>query len=515
MDVNLQEDICLELSSWLPLSDIGRLAQCSKAFYRKWEPYMTATLASRQKLMHYGCSEGDTRAIDKAISCGYLPTYEDLEYAVEYIIKSNAAPFAESLVTREPFRQLLTVFDPLAKPGNEPKTQLRAVRFSAVPMFAAATLMAESGHPGILDMFLTSRLDINQQFSVKLWSYEYDQGPGQMITPVWLYVLINVANRVQTGALSASEGLQYMFHHGAVIETTTQTPVQTEQARPSLLELFWKKNNGFELLLDDELYAITRILVRKQAARGGVPAFLLRKEGTAMPTSMSAMLQMQMTQHAPFVPSPEQKQTIIARWNAVLDLLLTPRNFELTFQEDLSCLLYYFLLGVMKKNADQDFREAVAHVPQLQMMASTFDMFISPPGFADEMDPVTIRKLIEKGADINWRPTWSQFKGRTVMEAVCLLQVEGPDLRAVPAQLDRQRSFANTLLGLGAERVDESSENLGGRLGMNEFHREVFRYVQGSVPEEQALLWCPSAGFLLGYRPEAAGANEAEAAAVA
>ncbi|CAG9974289.1 unnamed protein product [Clonostachys byssicola] len=510
MDVNLLPDICLEITGWLSPSDVGRLSQCSKAFHRKWEPFLLFTLASRQKLMFYGCSRGEGWAIDKAMSYGHYPCYEDLETAIEYILRYDAAPFAEYLLSREHFRQWLAVFDPLEGPGYKRTLQYRYS--TRVPMFAAAMRMAESGETGIVDMLLTTRLDINQPLTVALESLEESVEGRCMISPVWAYVLADFTQRDQTGPFSASEGLQYLFHHGAVIQTTTQAAVTSERPPHSLLELFWTKNNGFASLLNKDLYAMTRVLIRKQAARGGVPAFLLWKDNV-LGMDTGPLIQ-RMVPHPRLKPSLEQKQTIIRRWSAILDILLTPRNFELAFQDELSDVLFLFLMRVVRKLSCQDFREAFKGGPDMRVdnTAIHFDIFVPAPGLADDLDPVTIRKLIEKGADITWRPKWGQFKGQSILEAIAVTQTRGQDSMMALVRPSRLQSFVSTLLGLGAERVDTGTPNLRGRLGMRGHPRAWFRFVQRTVRGEQALLWCPTAAFLLGYRPPARRSDEAEEA---
>ncbi|CAH0025990.1 unnamed protein product [Clonostachys rhizophaga] len=513
MNVDLLPEICLEISGWLAPSDVARLSQCSKEFHRKWEPILLFTLASRQKLMFYGCSRGEGWAVDKAMSYGHFPCYEDLETAIQYILRYDAAPFAEYLLSREPFRQLLAVFDPLQGPKYKRMLQYRYS--TRVPMFAAAMRMAESGETGIVDMLLTTRLDINQPLTVALESLEESVEGRCMVSPVWAYVLADFPPRKQKGPFSASEGLQYLFHHGAVIQTTTQAPVTSERPPHSLLELFWTKNNGFGSLLNEDLYAMTRILIRKQAARGAVPAFLLWRD-SILGLNPGPLFQ-RMVPHTRLKPSLEQKQTIIRRWSAILDILLTPRNFELAFQEELNYLLFLFLMRVMKKLASQDFREAFNNGPDMSFMSTPLDIFIPAPGLDDELDPVTIRKLIEKGAEIRWRPTWGEYRGQSILEAIAVAQTQGlgQDSLLAIVRPSRQQSFVSTLLSLGAERVDTGTPNLRGRLGMRGHPRAWFRFVQQTVQEERALLWCPTAAFLLGYRPPARRSDEAEEGVVA
>ncbi|CAI6082672.1 hypothetical protein V2G26_005526 [Clonostachys chloroleuca] len=508
MNVDLLPDICLEITGWLAPSDVARLTQCSKAWHRKWEPLLLFTLASRQKLMFYGCSRGQGWAVDKAMSYGHFPCYEDLETAIQYILRYDAAPFAEYLLSREPFRQLLAVFDPLQGPKFKRMLQYRYS--TRVPMFAAAMRMAESGETGIVDMLLTTRLDINQPLIVALESLEESVEGRCMVSPVWAYVLADFPMRKHKGPFSASEGLQYLFHHGAVIQTTTQAPSTSERPAHSLLELFWTRNNGFRSLLNDDLYAMTRILIRKQAARGAVPAFLLWRDNI-LGLNPGPLFQ-RMVPHTRLKPSLEQKQSIIRRWSAILDILLTPRNFELPFQEELNHLLFLFLMRVVKKLAGQDFREAFKNGPDMSYMSTPLDIFIPAPGLDDELDPITIRKLIEKGADIRWRPTWGEYRGQSILEAIAVNQTQGQGQDSLMAIVrpSRQQSFVSTLLGLGAERVDTGTPNLRGRLGMRGHPRAWFRFVQRTVQEDRALLWCPTAAFLLGYRPPARRSDEAE-----
>ncbi|CAH0055311.1 unnamed protein product [Clonostachys solani] len=506
MNVDLLPDICLEISSWLSLREVARLGECSKAYHRKWEPFLLATPASRQKLMFYGVSHGERWALAKAISYGRFPTYEDLEYAVEYILEQDAAAFAEFLVTYEPFRQLLTVFDPLTAPPY--KRNLQVSYRNHLPMLSAAMRMAQTGETGIVDMLLTSRLGINRPLVADLQVLEESVEGHYMITPVWAYVLADFSERQQTGPLSASEGLQYLFHHGAVIRATTQLRMKSEKPPPSLLEMFWAKNNGFATLLNDDLYGMIRILIRKQAVRGAVHSFLLWKDNVS--GLDPGFLVQRMVPHPRLVPSPEQKQVIVHRWNAILDLLLTPRNVDIGFQEELNDMLFLFLMNVVKKAASEDFREAQNKAPDTHLIASAIDMFGPGPGLPEELDPVTIRKLIEKGADIRWRPPWGEYKGRSILEAIAITQTQHHDYLLANVRPTRQHSFVNTLLGLGAERVDTTTPNLRGRLGMRGHPRGWFRFVQGKVREEDALLWCPTAGFLLGYRPAAMPLGEAE-----
>ncbi|VUC32723.1 unnamed protein product [Clonostachys rosea] len=363
---------------------------------------------------------------------------------------------------------------------------------SCVSILAAAQSLADSGLTDMIDLSLEAHENINTTIVAELDLH--GKRHWYMVNAVMAYVFRVDFNRAQQdGVLSPSEGLQYLIHKGALFTHTNPSHIAGYPTK-SILLLFWNKWNGLYGLLQDEVYAMLRILARKKAAPGTLLGFLCSIRSDA------ARQRKLPTQHERIRLSviTEYHNIVTSRWRSLLDLLLVERNCCLIFQDELNNLLFNHLVHTMKLIVDLDIK--------LTHESNTLESPVSDCSTA-ECEVLIIQKLINKGADIRWKPTWGEYKGHSILDWIARSCIRNHGILQHPAiELNQQRSFVNTLIRLGAERPDDALSHILSVEG-NKFERWA-RFVFGEVPEEEVLLWNSKAGLLfegdsVATRPEA------------
>ncbi|CAH0046545.1 unnamed protein product [Clonostachys solani] len=342
---------------------------------------------------------------------------------------------------------------------------------ACISVLAAAHNLADSGLPEMIDLSLEAHENINMTVVSQLDL----PGPRQwyMMNAVMAYVLRVDCDRDQkAGILSPSEGLQYLFHKGALAIHTHAGHLGGYPTH-SLLWLFWHKWDRLEGLLNNEVHAILRILARKKAAWGLLLGFL-----SSIRTGRN---------NTRLIKNTEQHNIITSRWSSLLDLVLIERNCFLVLKDEMNNLLFRLLLYTMEQIVKLDL--ALSDITPGTVSPDT-DCSTA------ECEVITIQKLINKGADIKWTPTWGEYKGHSILDWIARWYIRHESLHMPTVQYNQQRSFVNTLVRLGAERPDDL---LSGLLSEPDIAYERWaRFVFGEVPEEEVLLWNSRAAPLLG-----------------
>ncbi|KAK7214718.1 hypothetical protein V2G26_002721 [Clonostachys chloroleuca] len=342
---------------------------------------------------------------------------------------------------------------------------------ACISILAAAHNLADTGLPEMIDLSLEAHENINTTVVSQLEL----PGPRQwyIMNAVMAYVLrVDCDRDRKAGILSPSEGLQYLFHKGG-LALNTHAGHLGGYPTLSLLCLFWHKWDRLDGLLNNEVYAILRILARKKAACGLLLGFL-----SSIRTGRN---------NTRLVKSAKQHQIITDRWSSLLDLLLIGRNCFLVFQDEMNNLLFRLLLHTM----DQLVKRDIA-LSDITSGSVSPDIDCS----TDDCEVITIQKLINKGADIKWTPTWGEYKGGSILGWIARRYIRHESLHMPTVQYNQQRSFVNTLIRLGAKRPDDILSKLLSET--NTAYERWVRFVFGEVSDEEVLLWNSRAAPLLG-----------------
>ncbi|KAF7544169.1 hypothetical protein G7Z17_g10164 [Cylindrodendrum hubeiense] len=407
-------------------------------------------------------------------------TQRDRKSALALAILSDSVPLVRMLLSRSPPVRIRTRGMLYAENGVEYEP---SCPWDAVPMLAAARVMGIHGETTMMDILLESGGDINlavKSHLLGIWDMYDFQWPCPL-TPLLMYVL--TINWRADIVLLPSRGVSILFERGVTMEKPEFYTGDNRREPFPLWMLFWRKWRGIRCLCNDEMYAVLKLLIQHGAAKGAVAKFLLPPDGPL--TEPRSYLKV-------FALNTEDYHIVMGRWRSLLDLILVDENFEDSLAGEIDGLLYEFLTRTMKSNLHETI-----HLPEPCLATILFQ-------FIEESHPVTIQKLLEKGANINAKPKNDRYLQKGILEHLDMVHGEahqsvsphGVDYRN-PLQLKRQRSFVSMLVGLGAEPPEDWIEHwsLEKQAKNDTTYQLWLRALRGEVLEDERFLWNPSAEF--------------------
>ncbi|KAM5349540.1 hypothetical protein ACJ41O_006045 [Fusarium nematophilum] len=545
------------LASW-SVEEISRLMQCNRRLHKSLDPYLFSLPTSASRLMRWGCVHGEKWAVKKALSYGADVTVVEISSpnsknhkAGRFLLESGAcldvrihtnqalalheslfdtwdtrliqqcidhrvedhipnfqtgldeallrsvkcqngfdkckywlglganptalvgkwhwnaeSPLAIAVLTRTvPLIQLLlsrTTDLHVSIPGVPPRDQRvwndPVHPWKAVPMIAAARRMATDGDTTAMELLLQAGGDINTKAESHLEGFNTRGAEmPRTITPLHTFVLTADMDNMK---FPASQGVKFFLERGAEMAPSRSPGGDLCPRMPvGVVSKLWEKFDGVQCLLNDEIYAVLKLLIRHGGAKRAVSHFLLRQtfRGSAP------------------VP-PEVYDVVVDRWRIVLDLLLDgDESFEHCLSQHIDELFFEFVLRIMSA---------------ITWSNNCYDEI-------NDSHPVTLQKLLDKGADIRAK---SKEQGKDILSV--LHDTFGPGSPSSypwfgnpkASRLARARSFMSTLVTLGARPITRHSQEGHERIYAES--EKWLRALRSSVAEEK-LLWMPTAGFLL------------------
>lgn len=573
------------------LVDIWNLQQCNTALEITLDPYMLANPHAAHKLMRWGCLEGNTWAIKKAISLGADVSAVQVAWreddtsilsstlglaattcqhdAFEFLLKSGAQPdvaihnnqsasFKNRLFTPQlpRFIQLCQDYglkdripnlqvnldealvesvkmnlgldicqtwmdlgaNPTSRVGKSwnPETALALAILSgsitlakvmisrgcdlevsgfpgpkrlafeqtpkrdllepwrSVPMIAAARRLATEGHRDMIELLLEAGADINAQ--CRGWMESFQRRPHReshvqrAITPLWTYLLSVDLNNLDPKT-SPCQMVNWLLSQGASIRLA-----DTHQDIPMELLDLWRHFKGARCLLNDDIYAIIKLLLENGAAKDKVPQWLTEQglnPGQFLPRKYHFNM--------------DEEAVCIQRWGVIVDLLLQDDNFDGGLSPHLDGLLMRLVHRIMHYLFKCDEVSGIRH-PGL--LTDTYDVG----------HPIMIQRLLARGARIN-AASFRCSDGELILSYLTNHTHRHPRLSWLPRfgahRVGQQRSFLSMIANLGAAPVF-------GTVPLRPEPSDVegeFRLwkcaLRGEVSDEERLFWNPTSRALV------------------
>ncbi|KAK7212090.1 hypothetical protein V2G26_019268 [Clonostachys chloroleuca] len=351
----------------------------------------------------------------------------------------------------------------------------------------AAHQMASSRSTKMMDVLLEAQIDIGKdtaEISFPFGRRTRDtMTEGWVIDPkgltgvdaVFVYVLaVDCTKPFEPGALSASQGLQYLFQKGASLgDTIFWRPEDLSEGciRP-LYWYAWRKWDCERGLLHDEAFSMLKILLRKGAVKSVLKHYLTVCKCTCSSTQSALTL--------------SQRQVILARWAALVDIMTI--GFHPHDTPRLSRMLSHLLQSIVKDALDLDLDSLEINTPHLLLARLN-------RGIINMRHVLTIRKLIEKGANLRCTALWGG-KVESMLEVVSSSFKR--DLKPDSIRYKLQRSFVRGLVKLGAKPLEDGEfsggleldeeQCFGFVLGCDPASKKIPAY-EGVIPEEEIPLW--------------------------
>ncbi|CAH0046056.1 unnamed protein product [Clonostachys solani] len=353
----------------------------------------------------------------------------------------------------------------------------------------AAHQMASSGSTKMIDVLLEAQIDISKDTTeigfpfgrrtIDALTEEWLIDPKWLtgVDAVYVYVLsVDCTKPTQPGALSASQGLEYLFQKGASLGKTLfwgPEGLSIGCIRP-LYWYAWRKWDCERGLLHDEAFSMLKILLRKGAVKAMLKDCLTVCKCTRSPTQSALTL--------------SQRQVILARWAVLLDIMTIEYSIHPHYTPGLSRMLSHLLRSIVKEALDLDLDSPEINTPHLLVARLN-------RGIINIRHALTIRKLIEKGANLRCTAVWGG-KPESILEAVSSSFKQ--NLKPDTMRYKLQRSFVRGLITLGAKPLGD--DEFSGGLEVDE--EQCFGFVfgadpasktlpayEGVIPEEEIPLW--------------------------
>lgn len=408
----------------------------------------------------------------------------DPETALSMAIMSGSVQITRLLLSRKP--SLSIPKRCLSYTDNHTRYYSSCQPWHAIPILAAARYMATHGKTDMLEMIIEAGGDINA--SVEGYMEGYD-GPlvrlrgVPTISPLYTYLYsVNPCDETISTTLKPSRGIEILYDKGVKhIEVDWNLTNLTFNHPCPLIMLCWARWGGFKCLLSGEAYDMLKVLVQKGAAKHAVGQLLVP------PTGWPRKQPRTDGKGSPYTPA--EYDLIMCRWSSLLKLMLVDDNFS-DGRDGISYVLYEFLDGICWR-----FLEATIELPEPCPPEMLYQ-------YIDESHPVTIRELLQAGADINW--VASEPRKMTILETIAYRSSkhhyttpEGERCYTYPLQIKRQRSFASMLVKLGA-RPPQACFDQSEKDREDPEYQKWLHSLRGDIPDEDTVLWNPKAGILLG-----------------
>lgn len=467
--------------------------------------------------------------------------------ALSLAILSGSVPLTQFFLSRKPDLSSPSV----DLPYSPPRLHLcPSYPWKGLPMLAAARHMAAHGTVEMMNLCLDAGGDINQ--SVESFMNGFCKGPltgwTYPVTPLMTFLLsVDFTLADEDTKLSPHQGLQYLIDKGATVEVSWPDS-RTSELRPlePLPKLLWTRWDGMRSLVNTEIYAMLETLIQLDTVKGHVYSFLIPSDTFPpfmLPPYMTppdgAQVQPCCETHDPArepwyqrcfiwngitnrgaatrweakewaeslgaarvrkVPLCGDDYALAAdRWRKLLDLVLRDDHFDDGLARNIDDLFFELLMKLM--GSALQIQLAVPNLCWTEPISQHFD----------ESHPVTIQKLLEKGADIKANSSKdNRYFHSTILEAIAIAHspehatVLGDDWRYFKnkVQIPKQRSFVSMLVSLGAEpplrALEENKYTLNDRYRVDTpLHIRWLSALRGDVVEEERLLWNPTSSFLI------------------
>ncbi|KAM0425751.1 hypothetical protein ACHAPT_008999 [Fusarium lateritium] len=374
--------------------------------------------------------------------------------------------------------------------------------WNSVPMLAAARSMVVNGTTDVMDALLDLGGDINLSVPCPMGVFGLSKFDPQPVNPLAIYVL-SLNPRADLGAmkLSPAQGVKYLLDKGAKPPKLENPKLPAYSSTPELhplIRLLWSKHHGIKGLVNDEIFAVFKVLIENGAVKHAIKAFLLPPHQFERPSSPCKICE----NNKGLLPDDIYRLGK-ERWGTLLDLMLRDDNFKSSLSEEIDALFFDFVVKIFwtKTRAVWGFpEECVWHISYEYM---------------DESHPTTIQKLIEKGATLNGKSseadTYTEplkhgsskrgtsqvllklFKYRSLDRGNYYDNGRGRRIVEYELQDKIQCSLVAMLVKMGAKPLTDTPEPLKDSSVSYQKIRDAFR---GEIAEEDKLYWNPRCGFL-------------------
>ncbi|RSM19566.1 hypothetical protein CDV31_001453 [Fusarium ambrosium] len=377
----------------------------------------------------------------------------------------------------------------------------------SIPILAAARSMATTGKTDMMDALLDMGGDINLSVKCYLAAFGLPKHEPHPVNPLLTYVLsLDMNEDLGATKVTPSQGIKYLLEKGAKFEKPRlkrddEYSFQTSQDSLviPLIALLWEKHNGLRCLLNNEIFAVFKVLIENGGAKEGVSAMLvpvdpgyrgprhLRVYGRRPPGDDKGPL------------TDDEYRVLMERWGTLLDLMLRDENFEISLLVEIDTLFLEFIKAMFSRQL-----ELMADVSEESSVNELYQ-------FIDESHPTTIQKLVEKGASLDRKsingPSYADIvdRDRTSLlknifdqadlnrDSYYLPQWRPWGRMQYPLQEARQRSFIAMLVAMGARPFLNTPDPEKHSPPAYDKLRAAFR---GEIIEGEKLLWNPRCGFL-------------------
>ncbi|EEU37509.1 uncharacterized protein NECHADRAFT_86395 [Fusarium vanettenii 77-13-4] len=370
----------------------------------------------------------------------------------------------------------------------------------SVPILAAARSMATTGKTDMMEALLDMGGNINLSVKCHLSAFGLPKHDPHPVNPLLTYVLSLDPNQdPRSMKVTPTEGIKYFLEKGAKLDKPIPETDDHDSPILPLISLLWEKHKGLKCLLNDEMFAVFKVLIENGGAKHAVSTFIVPViPGYYRGPYRRRMYGRRRTGNGKDPLTDDEYHVLMERWGTLLDLILRDENFEIGLLVEINDLFFDFIKGV--------FSTTLHLTIDVTEESPTNDVY----EFTDESHPTTIQKLIEKGARLDRKtvmgPSYAEALkdgGSTLLKDIFEEADISRDSYYLPswrpwARLDnnlqaaRQRSFIAMLVAMGARPLLNMPEPEKYSPPAYEKLRAAFK---GEIAEGEKLLWNPRCGF--------------------
>ncbi|KAJ4328953.1 hypothetical protein N0V84_000524 [Fusarium piperis] len=371
----------------------------------------------------------------------------------------------------------------------------------SIPILAAARSIATTGKTDMMDSLLNMGGDINLGVKCHLGAFGLPKHDTHPVNPLLTYVLSLDMNK-DLGAMKVTptQGIKYLLEKGAKLHKPRPKRDDYDFPVLPLINLLWEKHNGLKCLLNQEMFAVFKVLIENGGAKDAVSTFIVPSDPGYYGWPYGRRVYWgRRTGNIKDPLTDDEYRVVMERWGVLLNLMLRDENFETSLLAQIDDLFLDFIKGVISTS--------------LNLLSDVTEG--RPPNdlseFIDESHPTTIQKLIEKGASLDRKSaSGASYAGALTRGSSTFLKdiFEQADLSIntyyfaqwhcweridKDLQAARQRSFIAMLVAMGARPFLHTPEP---EKHSPPAYKKLRAAFMGEILEEEKLLWNPRCGFL-------------------
>ncbi|RSL42923.1 hypothetical protein CEP54_015298 [Fusarium duplospermum] len=358
-----------------------------------------------------------------------------------------------------------------------------------------------------MDALLDMGGDINLSVKCHLSAFGLPKHEPHPVNPLLTYVLsLDMNEDLGAMKVTPSQGIKYLLDKGAKLDKPKLQRGDDYDYYNSygtlvipLITLLWEKHNGLNCLLNDEIFAVFKVLIENGGAKEAVSTMIVPFDPTYRRPHRPRAYARSPSENGKEPLTDNEYGVLMERWGTLLDMMLRDENFEISLLVEIDALFLEFIKDIFSRQL-----HLMIEVSEKSPVKEFFQ-------FVDESHPTTIQKLIQKGANLDRKSVTGPSYADVLQSGSSSLLKDIFDQADLsrdsyylpkwrpwgdmenPLQAARQRSFIAMLVAMGARPFVYTPEPTTHSPPVYEKLRAAF---MGEIVESEKLLWNPRSGFL-------------------